>query len=288
MQNSAQHAATKNSPVVARESETRSTTQRVDDALDTIHDLWSLVASNEVYVPPTADFNVPTGFRLSIVVPVYNEKTTILEVIARLNELPLPKEIIVVDDCSTDGTRGWLETMRGASGLKLIFQERNRGKGAALRAGFAASQGDVIVIQDADLEYAPRDILQVVKPIVLGDADVVYGSRYFKSQQPGDSWAHRFANRTLTEVSNLFTGLRLTDMETCYKAFRRDVIRGLELKQNRFGFEPEVTAKLARRRYRVSETAVSYNARGYAAGKKIGIRDAFNALYCIVRYGMGD
>jgi glycosyltransferase involved in cell wall biosynthesis len=234
------------------------------------------------------DYELPAGFRLSVVIPVYNEKATIMEVIARVHALPLCTEIIVVDDCSTDGTRGWLETLRGAPGLRLIFQPRNAGKGAALRTGFAAATGDVVVVQDADLEYDPRDIPAVIHPIVADEADVVYGSRFLGDEPQDESFCHRLINRVFTESSNLFTGLRLTDMETCYKAFRRDVLRELKLRQNRFGFEPEVTAKLARRKYRIAERRITYNARGYAQGKKIGIRDAFNALYCIVRYGIAD
>ena len=263
------------------------TADRVESKLDDIDGLWSRLGSDDT-TGTTLGYEIPTGFKLSIVIPVYNERKTILEVIARVKALPLPQEIIVVDDCSTDGTRGWLETLRGAPGLRLIYQPRNQGKGAALRAGFAAAEGDVVIIQDADLEYDPADIVCVVKPIVLGEADVVYGSRYLGNEPPGDSWLHRFGNRAITETSNLFTGLRLSDMETCYKAFRREVIRGLKLRQNRFGFEPEITARLARRQVRIVETPVRYNARDYAEGKKIGIRDAFNALYCIVRYGMAE
>ena len=157
-----------------------------------------------------------------------------------------------------------------------------------MRCGLECCTGEFVLIQDADLELDPREYHSLIEPIVRGDADVVYGSRYLDNQQPADSWLHRFANRAITETSNLFTGLRLSDMETCYKAFRRDVIRGLKLRQNRFGFEPEVTARLARRRYRIVETPIAYNARGYAAGKKIGVLDAFSALYCIVRYGIAD
>ena len=261
--------------------------RRVAGQLDEIDELWSLLESDDA-TETNAGYELPAGFKLSIVIPVYNEKKTILQVIARVKRLPLPLEIIVVDDCSTDGTRGWLETLRGAPGLRLIYQPKNQGKGAALRAGFAAAEGDVVIIQDADLEYDPADIVRVIQPIVQGEADVVYGSRYLSDEPAGDSWLHRFGNRAITETSNLFTGLRLSDMETCYKAFRREVIRGLKLRQNRFGFEPEITARLARRKYRIAETPISYNARDYAAGKKIGIRDAFNALYCIVRYGIAD
>lgn len=258
---------------------------RAESKLAEIESLWDTMMSDEV---PAAPFEMPKDLRVSVVIPVYNEKRTIFDVIARVKALPFETEIIVVDDCSTDGTRGWLETVRGAPGLKLIFKDQNEGKGAALRTGFAAATGHVVVVQDADLEYDPRDIETVIRPIVAGEADVSYGSRYFYRRSGDRSFCHRLVNRVLTAASNLFTGLRLTDMETCHKAFRTSVLRSLPLKQNRFGFEPEVTAKLARRKYRVTETPSSYKPRGYAEGKKIGIRDAVNAFYCIARYGLAD
>jgi glycosyltransferase involved in cell wall biosynthesis len=257
---------------------------RAEKTLAEIESLWDLIEIDE----PPAPFVMPADLRVSVVIPVYNEKKTVFDVIARVKALPFETEIIVVDDCSTDGTRGWLETIRGAPGLKLILKDRNEGKGAALRSGFAAATGHVVVVQDADLEYDPRDIETVILPIVKGEADVSYGSRYFYRRSNDRSLLHRLANRALTAASNLFTGLRLTDMETCHKAFRTSVIRELPLKQNRFGFEPEVTAKLARRKYRVTETPSSYTPRGYSEGKKIGIRDAWNAIYCIARYGLWD
>ncbi|MEO8497358.1 MAG: glycosyltransferase family 2 protein [Planctomycetota bacterium] len=250
-----------------------------------IESLWELMEIDE---EPAKPFVMPKDLRVSVVIPVYNEKKTVFDVIARVRALPFETEIIVVDDCSTDGTRGWLETVRGAPGLKLILKDQNEGKGAALRTGFAAATGHIVVVQDADLEYDPRDIETVIRPIVAGEADVSYGSRYFYRRSNDRSFLHRLANRALTTASNLFTGLRLTDMETCHKAFRTSVIRELPLKQNRFGFEPEVTAKLARRKYRVTETPSSYKPRGYAEGKKIGLRDALNAVYCIARYGLAD
>jgi glycosyltransferase involved in cell wall biosynthesis len=261
---------------------------RVDRRLDDLERIWDRVATAEDYVVPDLEFEAPAGFTLSVVIPVFNEKTTILEVLARVHSLPIDVEIIVVDDHSTDGTRGWLEGLRNAPGLKLIFQPENYGKGAALRSGFEAATGDVIVIQDADLEYDPRDILTVIEPIVAGEADVVYGSRFLGEEPQDESFVHRFGNALLTRTSNFFTGLKLTDMETCYKAFRREVLTELPLKQNRFGFEPEVTAKLARRGCRIEERPIRYNARGYDQGKKIGLSDLFNALYCIVRYGLRD
>jgi len=258
---------------------------RAERKLAEIESLWELMDIEE---QPAAPFEMPKDLRVSVVIPVYNEKKTIFDVIARVKALPFETEIIVVDDCSTDGTRGWLETVRGAPGLKLILKKENEGKGAALRTGFAAATGHVVVVQDADLEYDPRDIETVIRPIVAGEADVSYGSRYFYRRSGDLSFFHRLVNRALTTASNLLTGLRLTDMETCHKAFRTNVIRELPLKQNRFGFEPEVTAKLARRKYRVTETPSSYKPRGYSEGKKIGFRDALNAIYCIARYGIAD
>lgn len=259
--------------------------KRAEKKLAEVEALWDLIDFEEVTAEPLV---VPEDLRVSVVIPVYNEKTTVFEVIARVKALPFETEIIVVDDCSTDGTRGWLETIRGAPGLKLILKDQNEGKGAALRSGFEAATGHVVVVQDADLEYNPSEIERLIQPIVSGEADVSYGSRYFYRKSEDRSLLHRLVNRTLTMASNLFTGLRLTDMETCHKAFRAGVVRELQLKQNRFGFEPEVTAKLARRKYRVTETPCSYRPRGYDEGKKIGFRDALNAIYCIVRYGLAD
>ena len=226
--------------------------------------------------------------KVSIVIPVYNERNTILQVIERIRQLPLKTEIIVVDDCSTDGTRGWLEILRGTPDLHFIFKEQNEGKGAALRTGFAAATGDVVIVQDADLEYDPRDIPTVVRPIVMGETDVSFGSRYLQGRGRDGSRFHRFGNWLLTSLSNRLNGVRLTDMETCYKAFRRNVLQEVEIQQNRFGFEPEITAKIARRRYRIQEVPISYNPRGYADGKKIGVKDLVSTLYCILRYGWAD
>lgn len=259
-----------------------------EKTLDEVDRLWDSLSASSAPPASPLDFELPAGFKLSVVIPVYNERGTIREVIARVRELPLQTEIIVVDDCSTDGTAEWLRTLEGAPGLRLIFKPVNEGKGAALRAGFAEATGDVVVVQDADLEYDPRDLPQLLQPIVSGEADVVYGSRFLGEELRDKSWLHRLVNRVLTGASNLFTGLRLTDMETCYKVFRRQVIQGLPLHQSRFGFEPEVTARLARLGCRVVERPVGYHARGYAEGKKIGVADAFNALYCVVRYSLAD
>ena len=271
-----------------------STIERMNETLDRAERLCEMLAVDDGYEPVTRDYVLPRGFKVSIVIPVYNEARTICMVLARVASLPFPKEIIVIDDCSTDGTRQILEPLEVARDIHVIFKPANEGKGAALRTGFRRATGNVVVVQDADLEYDPRDIVELIKPLVLGKADVVYGSRFLASDNNATSpagptsRAHRLCNHLLTKLSNLLTGLRVTDMETCYKAFRRDVLQGFEIKQNRFGFEPEVTAKIARRKYSVAEVPIRYTPRGYADGKKIGLADLFNALYCIVRYGLRD
>jgi glycosyltransferase involved in cell wall biosynthesis len=230
----------------------------------------------------------PSGFKLTIVIPVFNEQQTVAEILRRVRAVPIPKEIIVVDDCSTDDTRAVLNQLSDWSELRVIHKPQNAGKGAALRTGFAAATGDVVVVQDADLEYDPNDLPALLQPILRGDADVVYGSRYLHEVPQDPSRLHRLGNRLLTWASNRFTGLRLTDMETCYKMIPRPLLQSLEIRQNRFGFEPEVTAKLARRGVRIKELPIRYEGRGYEEGKKIGWRDAVNAFYCIVRYRWGD
>jgi glycosyltransferase involved in cell wall biosynthesis len=251
-------------------------------------ELAELVHTSEPYDVTPLDYELPADFKLSIVIPVYNEERTIREILARVASLPLPKEIVVVDDCSRDGTPELLRELAHASEVKVVFKPQNEGKGAALRTGFEQATGDIVVVQDADLEYDPRDILGLLRPLLENKADVVYGSRFLHERPQDKSMVHRLGNWLLTTASNVFTGLRITDMETCYKAFRRDVIQGLPIRQNRFGFEPEVTAKLARRKCRIVEAPISYNARSFAEGKKIGVKDLFNALWCIVRYGIAD
>lgn len=261
----------------------------IDDVMVNLDQAERLV--NEFFVED-GDYRIdkpqcelPTGFRLSVVIPVYNEEATISRVVGRILEIPVDKEVIIVDDCSTDSTRDILAYIDMHPDVRVVLQESNGGKGAALRTGFQHATGDVVVIQDADLEYDPRDIPKLLVPIINGESDVVYGSRFLGDEPQDESWVHRFGNGLLTGCSNLTTGLKLTDMETCYKAFRRTSLSGIEIEQNRFGFEPEVTAKLARRKVRFSEVPIRYNARTYAEGKKIGIRDLINAFYCIVRYG---
>jgi glycosyltransferase involved in cell wall biosynthesis len=227
--------------------------------------------------------------RISIVIPCYNEASTIEQLLAAVREAPVRNlEVIVVDDGSRDGT---VELLRGHLSAyidKLIVQERNQGKGAALRTGITAATGDVVIIQDADLEYDPQEYPRLIKPILDGKADVVYGSR-FLGHDPHRVlyfW-HYLGNRLLTLVSNMFTNLNLSDMETCYKVFRRDVIQGLKIEEDRFGFEPEVTSKIARiPGIRIYEVGISYYGRTYAEGKKIGWKDGIRAVYCILKYGL--
>jgi glycosyltransferase involved in cell wall biosynthesis len=235
--------------------------------------------------------DVSPDSKLSVVIPVYNERRWIAEVVRRVRAVDVPKEIIVVDDCSTDGTRDLLRDMDGQDGVRVVYQPDNRGKGAALREGFKRVTGDVVLVQDADLEYDPANYPRLLQPILAGLADVVYGSRFLGESHRVLYFWHSVANKFLTTLSNMFTNLNLTDMETCYKVFRREVLDGMTLKSNRFGFEPEVTAKIARKRtppWRVYEVPISYFGRTYEEGKKIGLKDAITALYCIVRYWLRD
>ena len=230
--------------------------------------------------------------KLSVVIPVYNEAATISKIVdlVRSVDAGMEKEILLVDDCSRDGTREVLEKMgRYNADLKVLFHEVNRGKGAALRTGFAAATGDVVLIQDADLEYDPHEYPRLLQPIVDGHADVVYGSRFLGggAHRVVFYW-HYLGNRLLTTLSNMTTNLNLTDMEVCYKVFKREVIQNVPLKENRFGFEVEITAKIARRKLKIYEVPISYYGRDYSEGKKIGWKDGFSALRCIVKYAFAD
>ncbi|TWU05453.1 glycosyltransferase family 2 protein [Stieleria varia] len=221
---------------------------------------------------------------LTVIIPVFNERETLPVVLQRTEEvMPADAELIIVDDGSTDGTCQWLQQLPASPRRKVICRRRNHGKGSAVRLGIRHSQGDVVAIQDADLEYDPFDLLDVIKPIAENRADVVYGSRYLR-QSDDPSVLHRFGNWLLTALSNRLTGLKLTDMETCHKAFRGDLIRSIPLRECRFGFEPEITAKIAARKQRVLEVPTGYECRGYDEGKKIGWRDGIAALACMWRY----
>lgn len=227
-----------------------------------------------------------SGLKLSVVIPVYNERDFILEIIQRVKEVGLADEIVIVDDCSNDGTRDVLAALDD-SNMKVFFHERNQGKGAALRTAFSKVSGDVIIIQDADLEYDPQDYFRLIKPIQDGKADVVYGSRFAGGElhRVVFFW-HMVGNKFLTFLSNMLTNLNLTDMETCYKAFNRSVLQRLAIEENRFGFEPEFTAKVAKMDVRIYEVGISYSGRSYKEGKKINWKDGFSALRCILKYNL--
>jgi glycosyltransferase involved in cell wall biosynthesis len=226
--------------------------------------------------------------KLSIIIPCFNERDTISELLEAVRRAPIEeKEIVLVDDGSTDGTRELLKSL-ASEDLRVIFHDHNQGKGAALRTGFAEATGDICIVQDADLEYDPQEYPLVIGPIVEGKADVVFGSR-FQGGRPHRVvyfW-HRMGNALLTTLSNMFTDLNLSDMETCYKAFRREVIQSIRIRENRFGFEPEITAKVARNKsWRIFEVGISYYGRTYDQGKKIGWKDGLRAIYCILKYNL--
>jgi glycosyltransferase involved in cell wall biosynthesis len=246
-------------------------------------------------------FPFPQGLTLSVVIPVYDERATIHEILRRVRAVPIKKQIIIVDDYSRDGTREILRELEksGDADLKIVFQDRNQGKGAALRTGFRYATGDIVIVQDADLEYEPEQYPELIQPIVLDQADVVFGSRFIGESHRVLYFWHSLANKYLTLLSNMFTNLNLTDMEVCYKVFRREIIQGISLKSDRFGFEPEVTAKVARfkipgqngepaRACRIYEVPVAYHGRTYREGKKIGLKDGIQALFCILRYALAD
>jgi glycosyltransferase involved in cell wall biosynthesis len=228
--------------------------------------------------------------KLSIVIPVYNEEATLTEIIKRVQATPYNKELIIVDDASQDKSRDIIQALaKEYDNIKIFFHERNQGKGAALRTGFGQVTGDVVLIQDADLEYNPADYPDLLKPIERGVADVVYGSRLIGSaaHRVLFFW-HYVGNKVVTTLSNMFTNLNLTDMETCYKVFKADIIKKITIKSDRFGVEPELTAKIARQRCRVYEVAISYDGRDYSEGKKITWRDGIAAVYYIIRFRFWD
>jgi len=231
---------------------------------------------------------------LSVVIPVYNERDTLLEILRRVLDAPidLQRELILVDDCSTDGTAELYAQLDGHfpdARIRVFKHPVNRGKGAALRTGFAQTTGDLVIVQDADLEYDPRDYPKLLKPILDGRADVVYGSRFVGGEEHRVLYFwHSVGNRFVTTLSNMFTDLNLTDMETCYKVFRAEVLKGITIKSDRFGVEPELTAKVARGRWRVYETGISYSGRSYEEGKKITWRDGLKAVFSIIRFAFTD
>ncbi len=225
-----------------------------------------------------------SDFVLSIVIPCYNEKDNIKKIVEKVLESPVKnKEIIVVDDCSSDGTRDILEKEIKPLVSKIVYQEVNQGKGAALKEGFKHATGDFVIIQDADMEYDPNEYVQVVEPLNNGECDVCYGSRFLNSKAKG-YLANILANKFLTFLSNIFTGFHLTDMETCYKCFKREIIQSVNIEEKRFGFEPEITSKIAKKKVKIKEVPISYYPRTNKEGKKIGFKDGLRAIYCILKY----
>jgi glycosyltransferase involved in cell wall biosynthesis len=241
--------------------------------------------ARELETAPPIERVKRTKLAVSVVIPAYNERDTIVEIVRRVQAVGVHQEIIIVDDFSIDGTRQLLMELDREQDIRVLLHGYNRGKGAALRTGFEQATGDVVLIQDADLEYNPNDLPRLLEPIERGEADVVYGSRFLENATQDPSRLHRLGNWLLTAASNLTTGQRLTDMETCYKVFRREVLESIDIEQSRFGFEPEITAKVSRLGYRILELPIGYNYRTYDEGKKIGLRDAASALWCIAKYG---
>jgi len=227
--------------------------------------------------------------KLSIVIPVYNERELLLKIIAKVEDvIKEEKEIILVDDCSTDGTRDILKELERENKYKIFYHDVNMGKGAALRTGFEHTSGEIVMIQDSDLEYDPAEYTVLISPILKDKADVVYGSRFLSGPHRVLFFWHYVGNKLLTTFSNMMTNLNLSDMETCYKVFRREVLNKVKIKSNRFGFEPEFTAKIAKNHFRIYEVPISYHGRDYSEGKKITWKDGFVAIWCIIKYHFVD
>ena len=226
--------------------------------------------------------------KLSVIIPVYNEVESIETILTRVYDTKLTHEIIVVDDGSKDGTRDKLKTLDGKKNVRVILHEKNQGKGAAVRTGMAAAQGDILLIQDADLEYDPRDYPELLKPIQEGLADVVYGSRFLGRAHRVTMFWHMLANKSLTLMTNILYDTILTDMETGYKVFKHEVIEGMTIRANSFNFEPEFTAKILKRKYRIFEVPITFNPRDYSQGKKIKLHDAFEAIWALIKYRFVD
>lgn len=264
----------------------RSVEGRIEESLslaDNVLTSLESAAPVSTVAPSSRDKQQP---EVTVVIPVYNEQKTVAEVIARVLALPISLEVIVVDDGSSDGTRDVLAQCAKDHRVRVMLHSVNQGKGAALRTGIAQAQGEFVVIQDADLEYDPSNILTVLKPLQAGLTEAAYGSRYLLQTKQDRSLVHRLGNWGLTTFSNLLARQSLTDMETCYKAFRRELIQSIQIEENRFGFEPEITAKLARTHTQISEVPISYQPRSWKEGKKIGLKDLLRTLYCIVKYNL--
>ena len=265
----------------------RSVEGRIEQSLALANDvLTSLASDTPANLANHATPPSNAAPEVTVVIPVYNEQKTVTEVIDRVLALPISLEVIVVDDGSSDGTRDALALYNNHPRVRVLLHNINQGKGAALRTGIARAQGDYVVIQDADLEYDPSNILSVLKPLQAGLTEAAYGSRYLLQTKQDRSFIHRLGNWGLTTFSNLLARQSLTDMETCYKAFRRELIQSIRIEENRFGFEPEITAKLARTHTQICEVPVSYHPRSWKEGKKIGIKDLLRTLYCIVKYNL--
>ena len=281
-------AAATPAPPAAQPALRESTRQRMLAAIDVAEASLAELDREHGLERLPAELPCQTTLNVSVVIPVFNERDTIREIVRRVQAANCHQQIVIVDDASTDGTRDVLLELASEKKIDVVLHGYNKGKGAALKTAFDHATGDYVLIQDADLEYNPADYQKLLAPLERQEADVVFGSRFLENARQDPSRIHRWGNAALTWLSNTTTGLRLTDMETCYKVFRRGAIREMVLREKRFGFEPELTAKLARRKCRVQEVPISYTGRGYDEGKKIHLSDGLRALYCILRYAWFD